>query len=106
MFSATVVDLEFKEDKLFYANKKIKINQTDKKGHSAVHYLINSSEHVSYDNVRILMLLVKAGANIKMKDKKGNTALTLALQYGVVELSKALQKLDKVPVKKWVSCEF
>jgi hypothetical protein len=54
------------------ANKtKINPNVQDANGKTALHYVVNPLDFGSYENVKLLALLVKSGADVNIKDKQG-----------------------------------
>ena len=57
----------------------------------------------SYENVRVLKMLVDAGAPLQLADKNGKTCLHLALANGLTTLAKAIQKLIGKQPKTWVT---
>ena len=105
------VKIEFKADKKFLSKLKTKanLNLADKKGRTVIHHVVLGNDaggvKFSYDNVRMLVLLHKTGASLTMKDKSNNTALNYALDKGCEQLAKAIQKINRVQINKWV-CDF
>ena len=58
------------------ANKtKINPNVQDANGKTALHYVVNPLDFGSYENVKLLALLVKSGADVNIKDKQGTRSL-------------------------------
>ena len=96
------LNLVFKKDKRVSVNHKANLNLQDINGYTLIHHVVMATDSTSYDNVRMLMILINAGASHAIKDKKGMIALEYALENGVAQLSKALQKINKKPINKWV----
>ena len=82
---------------------RIDVNKTDSDGWSAIHHLVAPLDFGTYDNVEILVLLVKNGTLINTENHDRLTPLDLALRYGAQKLAKAMQKLMSVAKKNWVS---
>jgi ankyrin repeat protein len=58
------------------------LNELDRYGGMApIHYLSSPSYYYPEDQVKLLMLLISNGADINIKDRKGNTPLHLAVRY-------------------------
>lgn len=54
---------------------KINPNVQDANGKTALHYVVNPLDFGSYENVKLLTLLVKSGADVNIKDKQGTRSL-------------------------------
>jgi len=50
-------------------------------GNAPIHYMALPSYYHPEDHVKLLMLLISNGADINIKDRKGNTPLHLAVHY-------------------------
>ena len=68
------------------------INYIDPFGKTALHYAAS----MDFGDTRMLELLLRSGADVKLRTKDGLTALALAKKYGNTELQKALERAGAV----------
>ena len=88
---------------MFKKKSDICLDVVDQRGWTVTHHVVCPLDYGSFDNVHMLKLLCDAGAPQDNKDRTGATPLDLALNNGVMKLSKALQKLTgKLSASTWV----
>ncbi len=78
------------------------LNAQDKNHWTALHHLVAPLDYGTYDNIEILKMLVDNGANLNAVDEMEMKPLDQALMRGAHKLSKAIQKLLKIPLTQWV----
>jgi ankyrin repeat protein len=64
------------------------VNYIDSFGESALHYAAG----MDFGDTRMIELLLRSGADVKLRTKDGQTPLALAKKYGNTELQKALER--------------
>lgn len=68
----------------------------DKKGKSAVHFVVNPCDFGSFENVEMLRLLHKAGFPLNLKDANGKTPIEYAWLQKSGTLFKELSSLQSI----------
>eukprot|EP01127_Copromyxa_protea_P003688 TRINITY_DN1347_c0_g3_i5.p1 TRINITY_DN1347_c0_g3~~TRINITY_DN1347_c0_g3_i5.p1 ORF type:complete len:1398 (-),score=361.28 TRINITY_DN1347_c0_g3_i5:1328-5521(-) len=69
------------------------LNTQDAKGKSIIHYVINPCEFGSYENVELLKLLAKLGANLELADNQNKKPLYYAMMQDDGKMANALVEL-------------
>ena len=88
--------------KKFPVKSEVDVNVVDIQGWTVIHHLVCPINHGTYDNVRLLKMLVDAGAPVQRQDKAGLAPLDYALIRGAPNLAKAIQKLQGKKRDTWV----
>ncbi|KAK3092730.1 hypothetical protein FSP39_006660 [Pinctada imbricata] len=78
----------------------VNVNATDTQGWTVLHHLVSPLDVGTFDNVELLNILVKVGADHQKKDNAGLSPLSHALIKGAVRLAQELQTLANVEKDK------
>jgi ankyrin repeat protein len=71
------------------------LKATDAQGMTVIHHLVFSNDFGSFENTRLLEVLLDAGADVNAKDAIGKMALDYATARGAARLAAHLQKAMK-----------
>ncbi|XP_061174017.1 poly [ADP-ribose] polymerase tankyrase-like isoform X2 [Saccostrea echinata] len=91
---------EANKEKTITKTSDVNVNATDQQGWTAVHHTVCPLEVGTFDNVEILTVLAKCGAEIQKKDHAGLSPLDHALIRGACKLAAVLQELSGVEKDK------
>lgn len=89
--------------KCYPKTSAVDVNALDRHNRSALHYLIQQPPSGSYENYRMLLQLVSAGASLGQTDNHGKRVLDYALHNGLSKLATTIQYLDDPKRRTFVS---
>lgn len=72
--------------------KSLNINQIDVTGRNAAHYVVQPFEYGSYENTKILELLIASGVDINQQDKQGISPFHLSCLQKSEKLANILKE--------------
>ena len=80
----------------------VNLSAVDHQGNTVLHYLVKEAPRGSFDNYRLLVQLVAAGAGLEQRNRAGKTVLDLAIDRGLERLTVAAQYLRNKHTKQFV----